>query len=163
MVTNYSRRVVRVGLTNGVLGRVEGSIAGLSTVDDHNLSVGHQDELRHNTRLQHVFDLPTFLDTFVGDGHTTALVGGGIFWGEFQTRSVGISGRATADEDLRDVVGRVEREKTGGTVEGVGDRDTVGNVRKRGFCVLLDIVDDDLASGNNEDPAIRESNGPGRL
>jgi hypothetical protein len=54
----------------------------------------------------------------------------------------------------------VEREKSGGTVERVCDGDVVGERRKRDFLVLLDIIDDGRISGGNEDPPVRESDGP---
>lgn len=156
VVSYHSRRVIRVGLTDGVLGRVEGGITSLSAVDDHNLSVGHQDEFRHHARLQHVFDLPTLLDTLIGEGHASALIRGGILCGELETWGVCVRGRTTANEDLGDVVGRVEREESGSTIERIGDFDTIRDVRKLSLSVVLDIIDDGLVSGSNPDPTIGE-------
>jgi len=58
-----------------------------------------------------VFDLPSLLDTLVGEGDATALIRSGVFSGKVCRRFV--TGGSTTNEDFRGVVWRREREELG--------------------------------------------------
>lgn len=67
---------------------------------------------------------------------------------------------ATADEDLRDKVGRRQWKKNGRPVHWVGDLNAVGNVGKKGLGVGFDVIDHGGVACNDEHTSVGKCESP---
>lgn len=113
-------------------------------INDQKLTVREED---HHTSPQHVFNLPSLLDTF-GDNHgTTALGCGRVLGGQTGRLNLITGCCSAAAEDF------VYKERRGEWrfYRKVCNAHTIGDIRRDRFRVFLDIMDDCLVAGESSE------------
>ena len=149
--------MVRIRVAYGVGHLRNGSEASPSTVRYKYLTVGEMNELGHGATLEHVVYFPSLGNTLGRESDTGALGRCGNLRREVCRLNLIVDLGATAHENLRDEVRRRKWEKNRRTVNGVRDTDTVRDVWKNCLSVCLDVIDDRLVVGDDEDSSVGES------